>query len=134
MSTGDYFGAPSQATTLPTAVKTVRVLLYIVAGFTVLTTIGVLLAAGASPEIIGRLIWAAWPGVLGFIVALKLTTPSRLKFWLIIVAAAFLILGSLSDLGHGDPRGFTTLILPILILIFVLQGSARRYFFRRSPR
>lgn len=130
MGTGDYFGAPSQAPALPTSVKTVRVLLYIVAGFTVLTTVGVLLAAGASPEIIGQLIWAAWPGVLGFIVALKLNTPSRLKFWLIIVAAAFLILGGLGNLGQGDPRGFTTLILPILILVFVLQRSARQYFFR----
>ena len=29
---------------------------------------------------------------------------------------------------EGDPRGFTTLILPVLMLVLVLRQSARRYF------
>lgn len=38
------------------------------------------------------------------------------------------ILNAFSLLGEGDPRGITTLILPVLTLVFVLKESSRRYF------
>lgn len=125
-----YFGEASEVSPLPTPVKTVRVLLFVVAGFTLLLIVGALLAFGYTAELLGALAWDSWPGVVGFIVALKIKKPSRVKFWLIIVVAAFDILNALSWLGEGDPRGFTTMILPILILVFVLRRSSRQYFHR----
>lgn len=123
-----YFGESSEGTSLPTPVKRVRMLLFVTAAITAIVIVGALLVGGFSAEILGALAWIAWPGVLGFVLALKIQKPSRVKFWLIIVAAAALILNAFSLLGEGDPRGITTLILPVLTLVFVLKESSRRYF------
>ena len=132
MGTGKgYFGEPTETSSLPAQVKTVRVLLYIAAGFTVLLIIGSLVGFGVTAELVGALVWNSWPGVVGFVVALKIRNPSRLKFWLIIVVAVMYVINSLGQLGTGDARGITTLILPVLILAFVLQRASRKYFFQR---
>lgn len=134
MSKGDgYFAADGDgAASMPTAVKTVRVLLYVLAGATVLVIAGVLMFAGVSAELLGYLTWVCWPGIVGFVVALRMNRPGRAKFWLIVVVAAFGILNALGSLGQGDPRGVTTLIIPILILVFVLRRASRTYFKRSA--
>lgn len=128
---GGYFSEQEARAELPSSVKTVRVVLFIAAGLTVFIVVGSLLVVGAAPRFVGNLIWYAWPGVLGFFVAWKIGRPSRVKFWLIIVIAAVYLLESLAALGHGSPRGITTLIIPILLLVFVLQKPSRTYFHRR---
>lgn len=131
MGAGDgYFGEGTDAPSLPTQVKIVRVLLFLTAGCTLLFIAGALAAFGFSAEIAGHLLWLSWPGVVGVIVALKIKKPSRVTFWPIIVVAAFLILDSLGLLGQGEPRGLTTMIIPVLILVFVLHPASRRYFHR----
>jgi hypothetical protein len=122
-----YFadGGTAQAS-MPPPVRTVRVLLYVLAGFTALFVIGALVYAGVTAELLGYLTWSAWPGVVGFVVALRLGHPGPVKFWLIIVVSAFGIVTSLGELG--DPRGITSLIIPILILVFVLRRVSRTYF------
>jgi len=115
---------------LPTAVRVVRVLLYLGGVITVLSVIGLLTSDGFSAENIGQLIWIAWPGVLGLVIARKLPNGGRRWFWLIVVVAAFWLLGALAAIGEGDPRGVTTLILPIATLIAVTRRSSRDFFLR----
>lgn len=129
-----YFDDPSAPSSLPGPVKAVRVVLYIAAAFTALLVVAGIVAFGLTPELAGALVWESWEGVVAFIVALNLKKPSRVKFWLIIVIAAFYIVGAVASLGGGDPRGITGLILPILLLVFVLRRESRRYFFRRSEQ
>lgn len=132
-SGGGYFPDPAADAGLPSPVKVVRVVLFVAAGLTVLVVIAALLVAGAAPRFVGSLIWYAWPGIVGFFVAWKIRRPSRVKFWLIIVIAAVYVLESLAEMGQGSPRGVTTLIIPILLLIFVLQKASRTYFHRPRP-
>lgn len=117
-----------QVASLPNSVKVVQVLLYVAAGLTLLVIAGGLLTAGMSAPVFGALIWASWPGVLGLIVAVKIKRPSRLKFWLIVIASAVFVFGSLSELGTGDARGVITLVLPLLTFGAVLQHPSRHYF------
>lgn len=81
---------------------------------------------------IGALVWISWPGALGFVLAVQVKRPSRVRFWLIIVVAAVLAFGSLSELGQGDPGGVLALVLPLVILVFVLRRPSRDYFFHRK--
>lgn len=127
-SGGGYFPDQGANADLPASVTTVRVVLFVAAGFTVLVVVAALLVVGAEPRFVGNLIWYAWPGVVGFFVAWKIGRPSRVKFWLIIVIAAVYLLESLAALGRGDPRGITTLIIPVLLLVFVLRKASRAYF------
>lgn len=130
-SGGGYFAEPEEDASLPSPVKVVRVVLFIAAGLTVLVVVAALLLSGASPRFVGSLIWYAWPGVLGFFVAWRIRRPSRVKFWLIIVIAVVYALEALAAMGQGSPRGVTTLIIPILLLVFVLQKASRTYFRKR---
>ena len=132
-SGGGYFPEADADTGLPSSVKVVRVVLFIAAGLTVLIVTAALIVAGAAPRFVGYLIWYAWPGVVGFFVALRIRRPSRVKFWLIIVIAAVYVLESLAAMGQGSPRGITTLIIPVLLLVFVLQKPSRAYFHRPRP-
>lgn len=128
-----YFEEPSGVVHLPASVRTVRVLMFITAGLTLVIIVTGLALYGVSPEVVGFLVWSSWPGVLEFVLALLIRRPSRVKFWLIVVAAAFSILSSLAALGEGDPRGFTSQILPIVILVFLLRRSSRAYFRGATP-
>ncbi|HEY3685224.1 MAG TPA: hypothetical protein VGL93_19495 [Streptosporangiaceae bacterium] len=130
MGAGD--GYLDTEVSMPTPVKTVRVLLYILAGFTVLLVVSALVYAGVTAELLGYLTWFAWPGIVGFVVALRLGHPGRVKFWLLVVVSAIDIVNSVSELGGGDPRGITSLILPVLILVFLLRRPSRTYFLHRE--
>jgi hypothetical protein len=113
---------------VPGQVKAVRILLFVVAGLTVLTLIGFLLSGQVSAESAGLVIWASLPGVIGLVVALRLARGGRVRFWVVVVVAALLVLGGLGALGRGDPRGITNLILPGVILFLVTRRPAREFF------
>ena len=121
-----YLDAPARL--MPGSVKLIRVLLYIAAAITVLLAVAVPLVLGATAEVIGQVIWAAWPGVVGFFIARGLHLGGQRRFWLVIVVAGFWLLGALGALGHGNPRGITQLIFPIALLIAVTRRSARDFF------
>lgn len=115
---------------LPTSVRTVRVLLYAGGIITILTTLGYLISEGFNSENIGQATWGAWPGIVGLVIARKLHTGGRRRYWLIVVVAAFWMLGALGSIGQGDPRGITGLILPIATLIALTRRPSRDFFLR----
>jgi len=115
---------------MPTSVRTVRVLLYVGGAITLLTTLGFLVSEGFTAENIGQAIWVAWPGTVGLVIARKVHTGGRRRYWLIVVVAAFWMLGALGSLGQGDPRGITGLILPIATLVALTRRTSRDFFYR----
>lgn len=123
-----YVDAPAQRGTMPDSVRTLRVLLYVWAGVTLLVTIGFLASQAVDGERVGQLVWAIWPGVAAYFVARGIRHGGRNRFRWTIVIAAFGILGALGAIGAGEPRGVTQLILPVAVLIAVLRPSARAFF------
>jgi hypothetical protein len=115
---------------LPTAVRALRVLLYVGGVITLLTTFGYLASEGLTGATVGQAVWSAWPGVAGLVIARKVHLGGRRRFWVIVVVAAFWILGALGAIGRGDPRGVTELILPIALLVALTRRSSRDYFLR----
>jgi hypothetical protein len=115
---------------MPGQVKAVRILLFVVAGLTVLTLIGFLSSGQVTAESTGLVIWATLPGVIGVVVAPRLARGGRVRFWVVLLVAALLILGGLGALGRGDPRGITNLVLPGVILFLVTRRPARDFFLR----
>jgi hypothetical protein len=112
---------------LPTALAWTRALLFVTAALTALTTLGYVAANGASPESLGRVVWASWPGLLGLVVAIRLRRPDRGRFWLVVVAQAALVLMALAALGRGEARGLTSLLLPVTTLLLVTRPSSRAF-------
>lgn len=105
-------------------------LLYVGGVITLLTSIGYLIAEGFSAENLGQVIWAAWPGIVGLVIAGRLHTGGRRTYWVIVVVAVFWLLGALGSIGQGDPRGITGLILPVATLIALTRRSSRDFFLR----
>jgi hypothetical protein len=91
-------------------------------------TISGVVAFGASAEVLGRLIWLAWPGVAALVLGLRLHRGGRPRFQLTMVVCAFWILGALGLLGTGDPRGLTQLALPVAVLLLITRRPARDFF------
>lgn len=123
MISNDQYG-PS---TLPGPVKSARVVLYLGAFFSALVAVGVLLT-GPDGATVGRMVWAVWPGVVAFLVAVHLERGGRWRYTLSLVVAGFWLLGALGTIGRGEARGFGQLILPVLLLVFVLRPESRDFF------
>ncbi len=115
--------------TLPGPVRTVRLTLLVLAAFTALVVIGGLLVFDITPEFVGALIWTALPGIAGLVLALRIPRGgTRAMFWLVIAIAVLTLVGALETLSTGSARGFTQLVLPIVLLAAVTRPAARRYF------
>jgi hypothetical protein len=115
---------------VPVQVKAVRILLLVVAGFTVLTLIGFLTSQQVTASAAGVAVWASLPGAAALVVALRLPRGGRVRFWVVVAIAALLVLGGLGALGRGDPRGLTNLVLPGVILFLITRRPARDFFLR----
>lgn len=119
----------------PASVHVLRVLLYVVAGLSFLVMLGFLLAVPLPPgETVGRALWGVWPGVVAYVLAEQLRRPSRLVHRLVLALGAYLVLRSLALLGDGDPRGWTTLALPVAVIVLASRRSARQWFGRAPAR
>jgi hypothetical protein len=120
------YAEPTQRA-LPDSVRTLRVLLYVWAGLTLLITVGFLISQAVTAETLGAFIWTIWPGVAAVFIARGIRNGGRKRFWWTVVAGAFGILGALAAIGEGDPRGVTELILPVAVLITVTRPTARAF-------
>ncbi|MFC7328116.1 hypothetical protein [Marinactinospora rubrisoli] len=116
---------------LPGSLKTVRVLLFVTAGLTAISVVGALFVYEINAVMLGRLTWAALPGVLSLIFALRLPKGRRVLYWSILVLQVLTMLIALGNLGNGSPQGFSQLLLPILTLVFLTQRASRTHF--RAP-
>jgi hypothetical protein len=115
---------------LPGPLRATRVLLFFGAAITALLVVSALLMAGASAELIGRLVWMSWPGAAAFVIALRLQRRGKGLFWATVVVSGFWILSALAALGQGNPRGFTQLAIPVAILVLVTRPASRDYLVR----
>jgi len=113
---------------MPRAARAARILLFAGAGFTVLVVVEPLLEFQLSAELLGGLLWVAWPGVAAFVIALKMPHGGKRLYWAAIVVCAFWILGALGTLGHGNPLGITQLIIPISTLVLLTRRPSKDFF------
>jgi hypothetical protein len=117
---------------MPTSLKVARVFMYVVAGFTALVVVGVLLDEGANPRAIGVAAWLALPGVASLLLAWRMP---RGRVWMrrgIIALEIYYILLSITVLADGDPRGIVNLTLPAAILVLVLLPKSSAHFRQQS--
>ncbi len=110
---------------LPRSLAALRILLYVGGAIGILTTLGFLTAEGFSAENTGAAVWAVWPAVAAVFLARGLADGGRRQFWGIVVVGAVWVLIGLAELGRGEPRGLTSLVIPIAILVLVTRQSAR---------
>ena len=117
--------------TMPSSLRAVRVLLYVTAGLTVVTTIAFLAIEGTSAEALGAATWSAWPGVAALVLARGLPAGGLLRWRLLVALEVVYLLMALGAVGAGDPRGVTNLLLPIAVLVLAFRPAARD--FMRHP-
>ena len=117
---------------MPSTVKAARVLLFLAAALTALVSVLFFYATEqeVSARLLGQLTWQALPGILSLWLGFWISRCGiGIQRWIIGVEV-LAILQALGNLGQGDPRGLTNLILPIAIVFLVTRPSARRYFRR----
>jgi hypothetical protein len=118
---------------MPNQVKTVRVLMFVAAGLTFLTTLAFLVTVGVTAAAFGAALWFVVPGVLSLMLALRIPEGrTRLRRG-IIALEVFYVLLSLSRIGQGDPRGVVNLILPVVILVLLFRPEAKAHFTGNAP-
>lgn len=118
---------------MPNQVKTVRVLMFVVAGLTLLMTLAFLVTVGVTAAAIGAAVWFALPGVISFVLALRIPRGGTALRRGIIALEVFYVLLALSAIGQGDPRGVVNLVLPAVILVLLFRADAKNHFAGRAP-
>ncbi|WP_405613503.1 Tox-REase-5 domain-containing protein [Streptomyces sp. NBC_01508] len=100
-------------------------------GFTVLGGIGLLLSAAAADAVdaglIGLTVWAAAPGTAGWLLSRRLWTGGVWEWRALIAVQAWLVLGGISNITEGSFQGFTQLVLPVLVLVFLGRPESREW-------
>ena len=117
---------------LPRPLGVVRVLLLVLFGATVLGGLGLFGSALAvhamGAQVLGILLYAAAPGVLGLLLARHVRTGGRRVWWGLVGVQAWLVLGGVANIGDGSAHGLTQLLLPALILVLLLRAQSRSWF------
>lgn len=117
---------------LPRPLNTVRVLLLVLFGATVLGALGLFGSALAvdalGAEVIGILLYAAAPGILGLLLARHVRTGGKRVWWGLVAVQVWLVLGGVANIGDGSAHGFPQLLLPVLILVFLTRQQSRAWF------
>ncbi|MFI9625662.1 Tox-REase-5 domain-containing protein [Streptomyces sp. NPDC052042] len=117
---------------LPRPLHTARLLLFVLFGATVLGGLGLLGSALAvdamGAQVLGILLYAAAPGVLGLLLARRVRTGGRRVWWGLIAVQVWLVLGGVANIGDGSARGFVQLLLPALILVLLTRAQSRSWF------
>ena len=124
-----YLDTPRR--TLPSSLKALRVLLLVGGVIGILATLGFLVSEGFSAETAGQATWSVWPSVAAIFLARGLENGRNGRFWGIVVVGVFWVLMGLAELGRGEPRGLTSIVIPIAILVLVTRRPARD-FLRRT--
>lgn len=122
---------PSGRREMPQSLLFARWLIHALFGFTVLGGIGLLLSASAADAVdaglIGLTVWAAAPGTVGWLLSRRLWTGGVWERRALIAVQAWLLLGGISNITEGSFQGFTQLVLPVLILVFLCRPESREW-------
>ncbi|GGJ93631.1 hypothetical protein GCM10011583_26390 [Streptomyces camponoticapitis] len=122
---------PSGRRDMPQPLYVARWLIHALFGFTVLGGIGLLLSAAdadaVDAEMLGLVVWAAAPGTAGWLLSRRLWTGGVWEWRALIAVQAWLIAGGISNITEGSVQGFTQLLLPILILVFLSRSESREW-------
>ncbi|AQU66956.1 Tox-REase-5 domain-containing protein [Streptomyces niveus] len=122
---------PSGRREMPQLLHVARWLIHALFGFTVLGGIGLLLSAAAADaadaELIGLTVWAAAPGTVGWLLSRRLWTGGVREWRALIAVQVWLVLGGISNITEGSFQGFTQLVLPVLILVFLWHPESREW-------
>lgn len=121
---------------MPQQLVVARWLVYVLFGATVVGGFGVLLSAAQVDALggllLGMLLYAAAPGVTGWLLARRAWTGGNGVRWGLIAVQAWLISGGLANLRDGSVQGLTQLVLPVVILVFLCTKDSREWF-RSTP-
>ena len=127
---GGYFGEDPATPSVPTRI--LRVLLWAEAAITAAMAVAGLAAAVAGPAgldgpVVGGLAAMAWPGVVACWVALRIGRPSRAMFAWLLAGSAWQLTLAVAELPGGDPRGATSLLLPLVVTILLCTRPVRTH-------
>lgn len=118
---------------MPKPVKIARILMLIVAGLSGLLVLVLLLVGGFSSQSLALATWIALPAALNLWLALSLPGAGLGMRRAIIALSAFYILLAVGNLGQGDPRGVTNLMIPAAVIILLTRRSAKEFFQTPKP-
>ncbi|MFD9543177.1 Flp family type IVb pilin [Streptomyces sp. NPDC060022] len=117
---------------MPQQLVVARWLVYVLFGATVVGGFGLLLSAAQVDALggllLGMLLYAAAPGVTGWLLARRAWTGGNGVRWGLIAVQAWLISGGLANLREGSLQGLTQLLLPVVILVFLCTKDSREWF------
>ena len=127
---GGYFAV--EAAARPALVRLLRVLLWAEAAVTAVMVVAGLVAAvaagaGSFGAVLGGLAAMAWPGVVACRVADGLWRPSPVMFGWLLAGAFWQVVLAAGQLGGGDPRGATSLLLPLAVVVLVCTRPVRAH-------
>ncbi|MEC4017596.1 hypothetical protein [Streptomyces sp. H27-D2] len=112
---------------LPRPLAVVLVLAHVLFAFTVLGGLGVLGAVeSVDGEVLGRVAYAALPGVAGFVLARRTWTGDIWTWRGLLAVQGWLIVSALNSLADDSGRGFTQLFLPVMIVVFLCRREVRQ--------
>ncbi|GGW85537.1 hypothetical protein GCM10010297_02910 [Streptomyces malachitofuscus] len=122
---------------MPRPLSRALLLVHALFALTALGGLGLLLTAASLDAVDGTLLaqvaHAAAPGVLGWWLARR-TWRGGARVWAGLIAVqAWLVLGSVSNLADGSARGFTQLLLPLLVLFLLTRTESRDWYRLAAP-
>ncbi|MEU9197030.1 Flp family type IVb pilin [Streptomyces hundungensis] len=113
---------------MPRPIESVRLLVIVLFVLTVLSALGVLLAAPVDGELLGALVYAVAPGVAGFALLRRLRDGGPWVRWALIGVQVAPILEALGACADGQPKGLTQLALPVAVVVLLCRRQARDWF------
>ncbi|MFF4247394.1 hypothetical protein ACFYY2_23420 [Streptomyces sp. NPDC001822] len=122
--------------TMPQQLVVARWLVFVLFGATIVGGVGLLLTAAQVDAlgglVLGTLLYAAAPGVIGWVLARRAWTGGD---WIrrgLVAVQVWLVLGALANVRDGSLQGLTQLLLPVVILVFLCTKDTREWF-RSAP-
>ncbi|MFE9572604.1 Flp family type IVb pilin [Streptomyces sp. NPDC006692] len=113
---------------MPRPVEYVRLLVVVLFVLTVLSALGVLLAAPFDGELLGALAYAVAPGVAGFVLLRWLHSGGPRVRWALMGVQVSPLLQALGAFAHGQSKGLTQLAMPLAIVVLLCRRSSREWF------
>ncbi|TDD79607.1 hypothetical protein E1293_22950 [Actinomadura darangshiensis] len=120
--------AVARSVLLPSSLRGARVLMFVVAGLSVVWSLAFLVGYGWTAENFGAVLLQLIPGGLSLFLALRLATGRRRVRTGVVALEIVWMLIALGRLGQGDATGVLGLLIPAVILILVTRRTARDHF------